>query len=467
MAGNRLGRTLDLLRTVTAGTEYDGALWIVGGYVRDKILGFQSDGDDVDIVLEGSSSELAKLLNDAGIAEHPPVTYPRFGTAMLTVKGVNVELVTARRESYAEGSRKPEQVEPATIAEDALRRDFTINTLLENLHTGEIQDPLGKGREDIERGVIRTPLPPADTFADDPLRMLRAIRFAARFGFVIDSITWYAIIEKGVLLTQTVSGERIRDEFCKILMAKQPTGGLTLLLNSGLLDYFAPELTKMVGITQNEFHAFPVWEHTLATLGSLVQYEPDASLLLRLAMLLHDCGKPSTRTVGSDGRVHFYGHQDAGAAIAKRLMLRLKFSHADIMVVTSLVSLHMRIGEYKPDSWTDAAVRRFIRSAGSLLEWLFAIHRADVAGLGPAYQDISRSVLLRERIYRLQSAQDATTMDSPLSGVEIMNIIGIKAGPKVGLIKSALTEAVIDGQLDQSDKHAAADLARELCKTSE
>ena len=121
MAGNRLGRTLDLLRTVTAGTEYDGALWIVGGYVRDKILGFQSDGDDVDIVLEGSSSELAKLLNDAGIAEHPPVTYPRFGTAMLTVKGVNVELVTARRESYAEGSRKPEQVEPATIAEDALR----------------------------------------------------------------------------------------------------------------------------------------------------------------------------------------------------------------------------------------------------------------------------------------------------------------------------------------------------------
>jgi poly(A) polymerase len=297
--------------------------------------------------------------------------------------------------------------------------------------------------------------------------MLRAIRFAARFGFVIDNITWDAIIEKGVLLTQTVSGERIRDEFCKILMAKQPTGGLTLLLNSGLLDYFAPELTKMVGITQNEFHAFPVWEHTLATLGSLVQYEPDASLLLRLAMLLHDCGKPSTRTVGSDGRVHFYGHQDAGAAIAKRLMLRLKFSHADIMVVTSLVSLHMRIGEYKPDTWTDAAVRRFIRSAGSLLGWLFAIHKADVAGLGPAYQDISRSVQLRERINHLQSAQDATTMDSPLSGAEIMTIAGINPGPKVGLIKSALADAVIDGQLGQSDKVAAANLARELSNKSE
>jgi poly(A) polymerase len=355
MAGNRLERTLELLRTVTAGSVFDGILWLVGGYVRDKMLGIQSDGDDVDIVLEASSAELASLLNEAGIAEHTPVTYPRFGTAMVTVGGVNVELVTARRESYAAGSRKPEQVEPATIAEDARRRDFTLNTLLENLHTGELVDPLGSGRADLAQGIIRTPLPPGDTFSDDPLRMLRAIRFAARFGFTIESDTWAAIGKKAAFLSRTVSGERIRDEFCKILMGKDPVLGLTLLFDSGLLADFAPELTGMVDVSQNEFHSFPVWEHTLATLTSLVKHSPDAPLLLRLAMLLHDTGKPSTRTVGADGRIHFYGHEDAGAVIAESFLNRLKFSHSDINTVTSLVAQHMR---------KNGRMRRFAASFG-------------------------------------------------------------------------------------------------------
>jgi poly(A) polymerase len=462
MPGNRLERTLEKLRNATASEEYAGNLWLVGGYVRDKLLGIEQDGDDIDIVLEGSSADLAAELDNAGITEHAPVTYPRFGTAMVTIDGVSVELVTARRESYAAGSRKPDQVEPATIAEDAHRRDFTINTLLENLHTGDIVDPLGAGRRDLENGVIRTPLPPGETFTDDPLRMLRAVRFAARFDFKIDAAAWSAITEKSDLLTSTVSSERIRDEFNKVLLGNNPANGLALLLGSTLLERFAPELTAMVGVTQNEFHNQPVWEHTLTALTNLIRNRPDAPLLLRLAMLLHDCGKPATRTVGQDGRVHFYGHEDIGASIAREFLYRLKFSHADIDKVTSLVALHMRIGEYKPDEWTDAAVRRFVRAAGPLLEWLFEIHRSDVAALGPMFQDMTRANLLRERIAHLQSTHDALTMESPLSGVEIIAILGLAPGPEVGQIKAALTDAVVEGRLNPLDKEAAATLARDL-----
>ncbi len=462
MSGERLERTLDLLRGATVDTEFDGQLWLVGGYVRDKILGVQSPSDDVDIVLEQDSAALALLVHAKGMAQHFPVTYPRFGTAMVTVDGVNVELVTARRESYAAGSRKPESVEPATIAEDARRRDFTINTLLENLHTGELVDPLGSGKADLAAGTIRTPLPADDTFADDPLRMLRAVRFAARFSFNIEPSTWLAIAGKADRLFPTVSGERIRDEFNKILLSVDPVPGLKLLQQSGLLSEFAPEIAGMVGVEQNEFHVFPVWEHTLAVLESLITDHPDAPLLLRLAVLLHDCGKPSTRTVGPDGRVHFYGHQDAGALLTRQFMGRLKFSHADIDMVSALVAQHMRIGEYKPDEWSDAAVRRFIRTAGPRLESLFQIHRADVAGLGPQFQDISRAIELRQRIARLQADVDSISMDSPLSGSEIMAVVGTAAGPEIGRIKAALTDAVIEGKLRPTDKDAAAKLAQVL-----
>jgi poly(A) polymerase len=462
MPGKRLERTLELLRGATIDTGYDGRLWLVGGYVRDKILGRDSDSDDVDIVLELDSGMLAQFLYEHGITDHAPVTYPRFGTAMVAIGGVNVELVTARRESYAAGSRKPDHVEPATIAEDAHRRDFTINTLLENLHTRELRDPLGTARSDLSAGIIRTPLPAAETFADDPLRMLRAIRFAARFDFQIADETWSAIRDNARLLFPTVSGERIRDEFSKILMGTAPSDGLTLLESSGLLDVFAPELTVMVGVTQNTFHVFPVWEHTLVVLTNLVAQRPDSPLFLRLAALLHDCGKPATRTVGADDRVHFYGHEDIGADLAGKLMARLKFSHSEIATVTSLVAHHMRIGEYLPDQWTDAAVRRFVRSAGSLLDWLFDLHRADVAGLGPDFQDLSRAVHLRQRIEDLESAQDSISIDSPLTGTEIIKRLGIAPGPEIGRIKAALTDAVIDGTLDPGDKEAAVQIARHL-----
>lgn len=453
---DRQREILETLKAATRGSDYDGRLWLVGGYVRDNALGRSSANDDIDIVLEGDALALAQFLYEAGAAESVPVVYPRFGTAMVRVSGRDVELVTARRESYGEGSRKPADVKPATLEEDARRRDFTINTLLENLHTGEVRDPLGVAFDDLKAGIIRTPTQPFLTFKDDPLRMLRAVRFAARLGFRIEPETKKAIKKRAERLAPpTVSMERIRDEFAKILMTDPPSHGIEMLRELRLLAQFAPELLTMVGVTQNEFHAYPVWEHTMIALDSLVLTEAKSPLLLRLAVLLHDIGKPITKSIGDDGRVHFYGHEDAGAEIARGLLARLKFSHADTEAVVQMVGQHMRIGEYRPDEWTDAAIRRFVRSAGAHREDLFAIHRADVAALAPGHRDMSRASHLRERIERLQAEHDSVAIGSPLSGNEIMAISGVPAGPQVGILKDFLTNEVIEGRLAPEDKAGA------------
>lgn len=446
---------LEALREATQGTEYEGRLFLVGGFVRDRAMGLASDSDDIDLVLEGDALALARFFHARGVAEHHPVVYPRFGTAMIIVGGRDVELVTARVESYAPDSRKPDAVKPGTLADDARRRDFTINTLLQNLHTGEITDPLGMAYADLEARVIRTPTDPLVTFKDDPLRMLRAVRFSARFDFAIEPFTWKAVRQSADRLS-IISHERIRDEFCKTLMTPRAAKGLELLRESGLLAHFAPELLAMVGVTQNEFHAYPVWDHTLAALGNLA---PDASLVLRLATLLHDVGKPTTKGLNEEGRVSFYGHAGAGAELARRFLHRLKFSNDEIYAVTRLVAEHMRIGEYGTN-WTAAAVRRLIRDLGPHLDDLFTIHRVDVSALAPGHQDISRAHELRARIEAIQQEQDIAALTSPLDGAEIMHLLGLPAGRRVGQVKTFLTNEVIEGRLAPDDKEGALRLAR-------
>lgn len=450
-------QVLDALRAATRGTPYDGKLFLVGGFVRDKVMRLPSPGDDIDIVLEGDALALAGFLHEKQVARFKPVVYSKFGTAMIVVSGHNVEVVTARVESYAPDSRKPDVVQPGTLADDARRRDFTINTLLENLHTGDVTDPLGRAFADLEARLIRTPTDPKVTFADDPLRMLRAVRFAARFGFTIETATWDAV-QKNAARLSIISAERIRDEFCKILLTTRPALGLKLLLDSGLLAQLAPELVEMVGVAQNEFHAFPVWDHTLAALENL---PADASLALRLATLLHDVGKPRTKAVGDDGRVHFYHHQDVGAEMTRAFLHRLKFSNDDTAAVVALVAQHMRIGEYKP-LWSDAAVRRLIRDLGPRLDDLFTLHRADVAALAPAHTGVSRAPELRARMDDIQAHQNINALRSPLTGQEIMARLNLTPGRRVGEIKDALTDAVIEGRLAPDDKESAARLAREL-----
>ena len=450
---------LETLRAATRGTEYDGRLFLVGGFVRDKVMGLSSAKDDIDLVLEGDSLALAHFLRQEGAADYEPVVYPNYGTAMVVVRGRPIEMVTARIESYAADSRKPETVKPGTLTDDAHRRDFTINTLLENLHTGEITDPLGLAFADIDAQTLRTPTDPRLTFQDDPLRMLRAVRFAARFGFAIEPFTWKAIRQSAPRLS-IISAERIRDEFCKTLMTPRAPLGMELLRESGLLAQFAPELLEMVGVTQNEFHAYPVWDHTLIALGNL---SPDASLPLRLATLFHDVGKPRTKGKGDDGRIHFYGHQDVGAEIVRRWMNRLKFPNDEIAAVSTLVAQHMRIGEYHAH-WTDAAVRRLMRDLGPQLDALFEIHRVDVSALGPGHTDISRADQLRARMKPIADAQDISALTSPLDGLALMALLHLPPGKRVGEVKDYLTGEVVEGRLAPDDKAGAEKMAREFMR---
>ena len=435
------------IRNVTACTTYEGRLYLVGGIVRDKVMG-RPPTEDVDLVLEGDAVELARFLYNEGIVDHRPVTYPRFGTAMVQIEGRTVELVSARRESYAPESRKP-HVEPAELMDDVMRRDFTINTLLEDLHTGEIFDLIRKGFADIKAKIIRTPTDPDITFYDDPLRMLRAIRFAVRFNFKIESATCQAIVRNAPRLV-IVSRERIRDEFVKIILSDEPVRGLRMLKDTGLLQEFMPELLKMQGVTQDGGHIHDVWEHSLHALEFL---PPQANLTLRLAVLFHDIGKPYTKTLDAEGHSHFYGHEAVGVELTKKIMRRLRFSNNRISRVERLVSMHMRIGEYRKE-WKDSAVKRLMRDANSDAADLVLLAKADRKGANPS-ASLSDLDELQRRMENTLFKQQVQELESPLDGNEIMTLLGIPPGPKIEEVKNYLLDQVIEGRLAAGDKDSA------------
>ncbi|MCX6346255.1 MAG: CCA tRNA nucleotidyltransferase [Armatimonadetes bacterium] len=421
----------------------------MGGIVRDKLLHGTPD-EDIDIVLEGDAGCLADYLHERGIAKHAPVTYPRFGTAMIIVDNRQVELVGARKESYDPTSRKP-VTEPGTLLDDASRRDFTINTLLENLHTGEVIDLTGKAIADLRDGIIRTPVEPVTTFDDDPLRMLRAIRFSTRFNFAIDPETYSAIYACAPRLS-IISAERIREEVVKIIMSEKAVEGLEMLRETGLLQQFAPELAEMYGVTQNIYHIYDVWTHTLKTLELI---SAEWGIILRLAALFHDTGKVKTRTIGDDGAVHFYNHQMVSAEIARRIMHFLRFSNSQIHEVTFLISMHLRVGEYDKQ-WSDTAVRRLLREAGEHLDDLIRLTQADKDASNPAMPKVD-IIALGEHVARIKQGLAGQRISSPLDGREIISLLGEQPGPKIGEIKAYLEHEIIEGNLLPGDKASAVD----------
>ena len=463
-----LDRAIIRLRAATRNSPYENRLYLVGGLLRDRALGTPL-ANDLDLVLEGDAVELAHFLYHKKLSTHFPVTYPRFGTAMLSVgdsaaDAVAVELVSARAESYAPDSRKP-AVRQGTLREDVFRRDFTFNTLLENLHTGEILDLTGSGWRDLQAGIVRTPLEPRVTFFDDPLRMLRAVRFASRFNFAIEAATWDAICaEAERLRPPAISSERIRDEFTKImkLPGAKIRRGLLLLMDSGLLQQFLPEMLPMVGCGQGTWHPHDVWNHTLTALTFL----PDtAPLEVRLGLLWHDVGKPETR--GEDaGKITFYGHAKAGAERARQMMNHLKFSNDGIRDVTALVAKHMRLGDYRAN-WTDASVKRLIRDCEPYLDRLFTLARCDMASLTIPEGEGVDLWDLRRRIDALNAVSNIAKIESPLDGNEIMETLVMKAGPLLKDAKEFLVNAVIDGLLAENDKEKARELLRQWLRSVE
>lgn len=421
----------ELLRLLKqAAADVGARAWIVGGYVRDKLLGRPHADPDV-VVEKGDAGILARRFAEIS-GGTPPVTFERFGTAQVALPGHLVEFVTARAESYSPDSRKPE-VRPASLDEDLRRRDFTINTLLMDLD-GEIHDPLG-GRADLEAGVLRTPADPLRTFTDDPLRMLRAIRFAAQLGFVLAPELIPAMRRmRSRLAPPVISIERIADELRKMLVSPRPMVALELLDQSDLLSVILPEIAACKGVEQKGYHTHDVFGHTVLA----VQATP-ADLLTRTAALFHDAGKPAT----AKGDGTFLGHEEVGARIARAALERLRFAQKEVDVVAELVRLHLRPVFYSSE-WTDGAVRRLARDAGPLLERLMDLARADIAA--SAYPHPEKLDELQARLAAVR-AETPSRLAPVVTGEDVMRVTGIRPGPEVGRIKRRLEELVLDGEL--------------------
>jgi poly(A) polymerase len=417
--------------------------WVVGGYVRDKLLGLPHSNPDV-VVEGGDALKLAEHFAELAHAP-PPITFERYGTAQVTLPGHLVEFVTARAESYTPDSRKPD-VRPATLEEDLRRRDFTINTLLMDFD-GKIHDPLG-GRKDLDARLLRTPADPLRTFADDPLRMLRAIRFASQLGFELAPDILPAMRQmQSRLAPPVISVERIADELRKMLTSERPRMAIELLDAGGLLEVILPEVAACKGVAQTGYHTHDVFGHSLLTLERV-----PADLVLRLAALFHDIGKPSTAT--ADGA--FPGHELVGAQLATAALERLRFSQKEMEPVVELVRLHLRPVYYSSE-WTDGAVRRLARDAGEQLGRLMALARADIAA--SAYPE-------PEKLDELQARIDAVLSETPsrlaplVTGEDVMRVREIRPGREVGRIKQRLEELVIDGEIQPTREAALEYLAK-------
>jgi len=419
---------------------------VVGGYVRDRLLGGERARQirEVDILVEGGAGLQLATATATHMGAHPPVIFERFGTAHARIGDIDVEFVSTRAERYVPDSRKP-TVRPASLEEDVLRRDFTVNTLLMDWD-GTVLDLTGRGLDDLRARRIVTPLDPRATFDEDPLRMLRAVRFATVLGFELDPQVATAIIElAGRLGPPVVSMERIRDELRKVLLAEEIERGLKLLDETGLLVRILPQLEPGKGVEQGGWHSHDVFGHGLRA----AQLAP-ADLVTRLAALLHDVGKPATRDV-KDGKITFIGHPEVGAAMATDALKRLRFSSDEIDAVAHLVRLHMRPIQYVPEGWEDKAVRRLVRDAGPQLQALLDLARADMRA--SRYPDVEKIDHLQERIRRLDAAQ-ITAITSPLTGDELMARYRRPAGPWIKRVKTALEDAIVDGVL-AADRDAA------------
>lgn len=418
--------------------------WAVGGYVRDHILG--RSHSELDVVVEnGRGFELAEAFATA-TGSRRPVLFERFGTAQVTWGDRLIEFASARAESYAPDSRKPE-VRTATLEEDLRRRDFTINALLMDFE-GNVHDPLGRGLPDLKARLLRTPLDPVQTFSDDPLRMLRAIRFAAQLDFRLDDALLPAIRQLADRVRPPVlSVERTQDELKKMLLSERPARALELLDAGGLLEVLLPEVAACKGVAQGGYHTHDVFGHTLLTVQHTA---PD--LTLRLAALFHDVGKPLT--AAADGS--FHEHDRVGAELAEQALARLRFSNAEAERVGKLVRMHLRPVFYELEEWGDGAVRRLAREAGPLLWNLIALARADIAA--SAYPNPEKLDDLERRLKAVLD-EKPTRMRIPVTGADIMEARGLESGPEVGRLKERLEELVMEGRLEP-DREAILDYLR-------
>ncbi|MFE3765241.1 CCA tRNA nucleotidyltransferase [Streptomyces sp. NPDC059104] len=412
-------------------------LALVGGSVRDALLGRL--GNDLDFTTDARPQDVLKIVRpwadsvwDVGIA---------FGTVGAQKDGFQIEVTTYRSEAYDRTSRKPEVSYGDSIEQDLVRRDFTVNAMALALPEQRFVDPHG-GLEDLAAGVLRTPGTPEESFSDDPLRMLRAARFAAQLDFEVADEVVAAMREMSDRI-EIVSAERVQGELNKLLLSAHPRKGLGLLVDTGLADRVLPELPAL-RLERDEHHRHKdVYDHSLIVLEQAIALEEDGpDLVLRLAALLHDIGKPRTRRFESDGRVSFHHHEVVGAKMTKKRMTALKYSNDMVKDVSRLVELHLRFHGYGDGEWTDSAVRRYVRDAGPLLERLHKLTRSDCTTRNKRKANaLSRTYDgLEERIAQLQEQEQLDAIRPDLDGNEIQRVLEINPGPMVGKAYAFLLE---------------------------
>ncbi|WP_236666956.1 MULTISPECIES: CCA tRNA nucleotidyltransferase [unclassified Nonomuraea] len=440
----------DLFRKIAPAADELGRLFaahghelaLVGGPVRDLLLG--RIGNDLDLTTDARPERVLEIVKDW--ADSVWTIGIDFGTVGLRKGGSLIEVTTYRSESYDPKSRKPDVMYGETLEADLERRDFAVNAMAVRLPGHEFIDPYG-GLRDLRAGLLRTPGSPERSFGDDPLRMLRAARFASQLGFTVDDDALAAMSAMAERI-QIVSAERIRDELDKLVCGAHPREGLRLLVQTGLAAYVLPELPKLrLEIDEHHRHK-DVYEHTLTVLDQAIAQEEDGKpdKILRWTALMHDVGKPKTRRHEPGGRVSFHHHEVVGAQMTKKRMTELKFPKDVVSDVSRLVELHLRFHGYGTGEWTDSAVRRYVRDAGHLLDRLHKLTRADcttrnkrkAAALARTYDH------LEERIARLAEEEELAKIRPELDGNEIQRVLGVGPGPVVGRAYKFLLELRLD-----------------------
>lgn len=423
-------------------------LALVGGPVRDIMLGRPGVMNDLDLTTDARPERIEELVS--GWADHVWDVGMRFGTVGARKGDRHLEITTYRRESYDPDSRKPEVTFGDTLAGDLARRDFTVNAMAVRLPTLEFVD-LHDGMADLAAGILRTPITPEESFGDDPLRMMRAARFVSQLGFTIDDPVLTAMTAMAPRL-EIVSAERIRDELSKLLLSARPRLGLAVLVETGLADYVLPELPGLkLEIDEHHRHK-DVYEHSLTVMEQAMDLETshqpttEPDLVLRLAALLHDIGKPKTRRFEKDGGVSFHHHEVVGARMVRKRLTALRYPNDVVDDVAQLTELHLRFHGYGGGEWTDSAVRRYVRDAGEQLTRLHKLTRADsttrnrkrAEALQRAYDS------LEQRIAQLSEQEELAAIRPDLDGNQIMQILGIPPGREVGAAYNHLLELRLD-----------------------